>query len=126
MKVLTAEQMREVDRLTSEGYGVPGIELMENAALRVVEALEREFGISAKGKGVLLICGRGNNGGDGAAIARQLHARGSRVTVYLLGRVEETKGDARTNFDAARQLAAGAPCQPHRSDHRTPYRVERS
>src|SRR5687768_3967724 len=104
MRILTAEQMREVDRLTTERYAVPGILLMENAAARAVEAVEREFGPMA-GRSARVLCGKGNNGGDGAAVARLLWMRGATVDVVLLGRVEEALGDARTNFDAARALA---------------------
>src|ERR1044072_3952741 len=64
MKVLTAAEMREVDRLTTEKYGVPGLLLMETAAARCAEVIEKKFG-SLKGKRALIICGKGNNGGDG-------------------------------------------------------------
>lgn len=104
MKVLTAAQMREVDRLTTERYLLPGLLLMENAAGRTLEAVENKFG-SVVGKKALIICGKGNNGGDGAAIARQLHTKGCAVRVLLLGRVEESTGEARSNFAAVRSLA---------------------
>jgi ADP-dependent NAD(P)H-hydrate dehydratase / NAD(P)H-hydrate epimerase len=105
MKVLTADQMREVDRLTIERYGVPGILLMENAALRTVESVEKRFG-SFQSKNALIICGRGNNGGDGAAIARLIHTKGASVDLLLLGHVADARGDARENFEIARQLAS--------------------
>jgi ADP-dependent NAD(P)H-hydrate dehydratase / NAD(P)H-hydrate epimerase len=105
MKILSAAQMGEVDRLTSEGYGLPGILLMENAAATVCAAAERRYG-NLRGKRALVICGKGNNGGDGAAIARQLQLRGSRVRTLLLGKVEDSKGDARRNFEILRALAA--------------------
>jgi NAD(P)H-hydrate epimerase len=105
MKILTAAEMREVDRLTTERYGVPGLLLMEQAAAETIEAAESEFGALA-GKRVLIICGKGNNGGDGAAIARQLHEKGAEIHLLLLGRASETTGDARMNFDAAQKLAA--------------------
>ncbi|MBI3653133.1 MAG: NAD(P)H-hydrate dehydratase [Acidobacteria bacterium] len=104
MKILSAAQMREVDRLTTERYGVPAIVLMENAAMRTVEAVEKKFG-AMQGKRALILCGKGNNGGDGAAIARQLLAKSAQVSVILLGRVEDTKGEARVNFDILRALA---------------------
>jgi hydroxyethylthiazole kinase-like uncharacterized protein yjeF len=104
MKVLTAAQMREVDRLTTERYGVPSIVLMENAAKATIEAAEKRFGVMA-GKRALIICGKGNNGGDGAAIGRQLYARGARVDILLLGKIGDARGDARANFDAAHALA---------------------
>ncbi|HLG13034.1 MAG TPA: NAD(P)H-hydrate dehydratase [Blastocatellia bacterium] len=101
MKVLSAAEMREVDRITTERYGVPSLQLMENAALRTVEAIESRFAPIER-KRILIVCGKGNNGGDGAAIARLLHARGATADVLLLGRVDETTGDARTNFEKAR------------------------
>ena len=104
MKVLTAAQMREVDRLTTERFSVPGIQLMENAAARTVEAAELRFG-AFSGKHALVFCGKGNNGGDGAAIARLVHEKNASVTVLLLGRVLETAGDARTNFERVLTLA---------------------
>ena len=108
MKVLTAEQMREVDRLTTERYNVPGILLMENAAARTVEAIETKLGAIA-GRRALVICGKGNNGGDGAAVARLLTIKGAAVDVLLLGRTDETRGDARANFEIIRALAASIP-----------------
>ena len=97
--------MREVDRATIEQYGVPGIRLMENAASRTVEAAEKGFG-PFDGKSALVMCGRGNNGGDGAAIARLIHSRGASVLLLLLGSVEDARGDARENFETARQIAS--------------------
>ena len=97
--------MREVDRATIEQYATPGITLMENAASRTVEAAEKRYG-PFDSKSALIICGRGNNGGDGAAIARLIHARGASVLLLLLGRVEDSRGDARENFEAARQIAS--------------------
>ena len=107
MRILSAAEMREVDRLTTERCGVPSLLLMENAAARTVEATEKKFGQVAD-KRALIVCGCGNNGGDGAAIARLLHDKGVSVDVLLLGRVEATKGDARTNFETAVDIAAAA------------------
>jgi ADP-dependent NAD(P)H-hydrate dehydratase / NAD(P)H-hydrate epimerase len=107
MKILSAAEMREVDRLTTERFGVPGIQLMENAATSVVEAAERKFG-PISNKRALIICGTGNNGGDGAAIARLLHQKGATVDVLLLGHIEDSRGDARTNFEAALDIAKGS------------------
>src|SRR5947207_10327366 len=107
MKILTADQMRDVDRLTTENYKVPGVLLMENAAARTVEAIEKKFGATS-GRRALVICGKGNNGGDGAAVARLLTIKGAAVDVLLLGRVDEARGDARTNFEIIRALAASS------------------
>jgi NAD(P)H-hydrate epimerase len=107
MKVLTAAQMREVDRRTAE-MGILGIVLMENAGHRVVEFLAERFApLSAQR--ILVLCGKGNNGGDGLVIARQLHTRfhPQALHVVLLAAPEELKGDAAANY---RMLAAcGCP-----------------
>jgi NAD(P)H-hydrate epimerase len=98
MKVLTAAQMRAVDRRTVE-LGIAGVVLMENAAHRVVELLEKRFPpLSAER--IVVLCGKGNNGGDGMAIARQLHVRfGSRALhVVLMAAPDELKGDAAANY----------------------------
>jgi len=102
--VLTAEQMREADRLTTEECGIPSILLMEKASSAVADAVAAEFGF-LEGLSVGVFCGKGNNGGDGAAAARHLWSMGAEVRVFLFGEVEETKGDARTNFRIARELS---------------------
>lgn len=104
MKVLTAAQMREVDRLTIEG-GVAGIALMENAAHRVVEEIVREFS-PLDTQNILILCGKGNNGGDGLAIARILKDHGAtRVRVVLAADPGEYSGDAKTNLDRLPEAA---------------------
>jgi hydroxyethylthiazole kinase-like uncharacterized protein yjeF len=119
MKVLSAAQMREVDRLTSLSHGLPSLHLMENAATRTVEAIEKKFG-SARHKRVLVICGKGNNGGDGAAIARLLHEKGALVVVCLLGQLNETRGDARTNFERVKAAADAAKSRARFLEIETP------
>lgn len=104
-KVLTAAQMRTVDRLTTERYGIPSIILMENAAHAVARVITEKLGGSVKGKSILILCGKGNNGGDGAALARILHMSGANVVVDLFGKVGETRGDAKTNFQILSGLA---------------------
>jgi NAD(P)H-hydrate epimerase len=106
--LLTAAHMTDVDRLTTERYGVSGLLLMENAAVGAVLAIEKYFG-SVTGKRIRIFCGRGNNGGDGAAVARQLWMRGARVETLLFGARESVKGDARTNFDIIASLARDCP-----------------
>src|ERR1051325_5194076 len=105
MKVLTAAQMREVDRLTIE-RGIPGIVLMENAGERVVEALATRLA-PVSGQRMVVVCGKGNNGGDGMVIARQIYTRfhPRSLDVVLLADPSELKGDAAANF---RMLAASA------------------
>ena len=83
MYLVTADEMREMDRRTIESYGVPGRVLMENAGLGATRALLKQFpGLETKRVGV--VAGRGNNGGDGFVIARYLAFKGIRVRVYLL------------------------------------------
>ena len=109
LKVITAAEMREVDRLTTERYATPSLLLMETAANASARAIAARFSNDTSGLRLLILCGRGNNGGDGAALARILSLKGARVEVILCGRVEDTRGDARTNFEIARQLASAAP-----------------
>src|SRR5215831_11394858 len=98
MKVLTAAQMREIDRRTVE-MGVPGIVLMENAGHRVVEFLAERFAPLAAQR-IAVVCGKGNNGGDGMVVARQLFTRfrPHSLNVILLADPAELKGDAAANY----------------------------
>lgn len=109
MKILTAQQMREMDRLTVERCGIPYATLMETAGARVVEAIIEHYG-PVTGKCCAVFCGKGNNGGDGAVIARLLWMRGAKVSVYLCGRVADTRGEARTNFETVARLAGQHSC----------------
>ncbi|MGE5381066.1 MAG: NAD(P)H-hydrate dehydratase [Methylocystaceae bacterium] len=96
MKVVTRNQMVEIDRLATERYGIPGMVLMENAGLQVVDAALTLLG--AGGSAAVIICGAGNNGGDGFVAARHLSNSGFKVTCYLLGDIQKLKGDALTNY----------------------------
>ena len=98
MRVLNTEQMREADRRTIEDIGIPSIVLMENAGRQAVAAMEAAFEDIASSR-VAVICGRGNNGGDGFVVARTLVQRGIDTSVFLLGSVAEVRGDARTNLE---------------------------
>ncbi len=93
MKVFTSEQMRAFDCAAIERYHLSSPVLMENAALRVVEWLEARFA-PLRGKAVLIVCGKGNNGGDGLAVARHLIGAGCVLDVVLLGGEDELMGDA--------------------------------
>lgn len=107
--------MREIDHLTTSRFGTPPQLLMEEAAAASAQAIAARFPEGLTGKRVRILCGRGNNGGDGAALARKLWLAGARVDVLLFGRVEETSGEARTNFEIARRLSsfeAGTHTQP--------------
>jgi hydroxyethylthiazole kinase-like uncharacterized protein yjeF len=101
LKLAAAAQIREMDRRTIEEYGVPSIVLMENAALRVVDVIAERFG-PLKGKRIAVVCGKGNNGGDGLAIARHLATRfEAAVAVHLAADPSEYEGDAETNYKMA-------------------------
>jgi NAD(P)H-hydrate epimerase len=102
-KIVTAAEMREIDRLTTERYAVSSLLLMEQAAVATAREITAQLGNLSKRK-ALILCGRGNNGGDGAALARFLCNAGASVVLILFGRVEDTKGDAHTNFEIARRL----------------------
>jgi NAD(P)H-hydrate epimerase len=107
MKVLTAHEMREVDRRTIES-GIPGIVLMENAGNRVVDLLVEKFSPIRRQR-IAVLCGKGNNGGDGLVIARQLYTRfrPEALHVVLFAAPEELKGDAAQNL--AMLGTAGCP-----------------
>jgi len=102
VNVLTSEEIKEVDRLTIEENKVPSLALMENAAHRVDETLLQEFDPLDK-KYVVILCGNGNNGGDGLALARLLIGKVSRMLVVLAGNPDELKGDAKVNYDRLRE-----------------------
>jgi NAD(P)H-hydrate epimerase len=95
----TAEEMRRADRRATERYGVPSLLLMENAGRGAADAIERVLGAVA-GRRVAVVCGKGNNGGDGFVVARHLLGRGARISAWLVGRADEVRGDARVNLDA--------------------------
>jgi ADP-dependent NAD(P)H-hydrate dehydratase / NAD(P)H-hydrate epimerase len=97
MLVVTSQEMRELDRLTIEQYRVPSLELMENAGAAVAEALLARFGRQAKA-GVLVVCGKGNNGGDGLVVARHLKKKSIACEAVLLARKEEISRDAAENL----------------------------
>jgi NAD(P)H-hydrate epimerase len=105
MKILTAKQIREIDRLSSEQFGIPGVLLMENAGMRVVEALQTRFD-NFDDLNIGIVCGKGNNGGDGFVVARQLIQKGMSPAVFLLGREEDVSGDARINLDILKSIGS--------------------
>jgi NAD(P)H-hydrate epimerase len=105
MRVLTAAQMREADRRTTEEIGIPSLVLMENAGRQVVAAIEAVHGDLLDGP-IAVLCGHGNNGGDGFVVARTLLQRGIDVAVFLIGRVADVRGDARTNLEILGRLGS--------------------
>ena len=113
--VLSAEQIREIDRLTVENYHTSSLLLMEAASSACMAAIRTRLNADLADRKALILCGKGNNGGDGAALARSMSRAGMHCSVVLFGKLSETSGDARTNFDAVSRLAsfeAGSPESP--------------
>jgi len=106
MKILSAAQMQRIDRLTTERYGVASLTLMENAGRSVVEFMEKHFA-PLSGHRIAIICGKGNNGGDGMVVARLLRELGCEPRVILLAAPGALAGDAAENYQ--RLAASGAP-----------------
>jgi NAD(P)H-hydrate epimerase len=104
--VLSAEQIREIDRLTVENYHTSSLLLMEAASAACMEAIRSRMDGEIADRTALILCGKGNNGGDGAALARALSRAGMHCSVVLFGKLAETSGDARTNFESVSRLAS--------------------
>jgi ADP-dependent NAD(P)H-hydrate dehydratase / NAD(P)H-hydrate epimerase len=102
--VASASEMRACDERAIKEYGIPGIVLMENAARAVADVITERMP-DLRGKHALILCGRGNNGGDGFALARHLLVRGWRVTVASVSAIDQLQGDARTNAEILRTMA---------------------
>jgi NAD(P)H-hydrate epimerase len=103
MKILTAKQMAEVDRLTTERYNIPSLLLMENAGRSVADELEKAYPDAIQ-KRVLIFCGTGNNGGDGLVVARHLVCRGGFPEVLILGDPARFRSDALENWKMLQNL----------------------
>ena len=97
MKVLTAAQMRETDRLTTERYGVSSIQLMENAGAAIADFLRERF-VEIARRRIVVLCGKGNNGGDGLVVARLLKDSGCAPKVFLFTNPSAVEGDAAVNL----------------------------
>ena len=95
MKIVSAAEMREIDRITSERFGVPSLTLMENAGTAVADFVMSRY---ASARRIGVVCGKGNNGGDGFVVARKLHQSGKEVRVLLLAEPAELRGDAAEMF----------------------------
>ena len=103
MKLVTADQMRGLDRAAIDTYGIPGIVLMENASRAVFEIMASRA-VPLGGKKVCVVCGRGNNGGDGFAVARHLLNAGATPVAVLAADPSSVSGDARINLDVCLKL----------------------
>ncbi len=97
MKLATAQQMRNIDARTMREYSIAGLDLMENAGAGIATVIEREFAPVSR-KRVTVVCGKGNNGGDGLVVARHLRSKGAEVSVFLLAGAGELKGDPAVNL----------------------------
>ncbi|MEO2054102.1 MAG: NAD(P)H-hydrate dehydratase [Nitrospira sp.] len=98
MKIVTADEIKLLDREATSEYKIPSLLLMENAARGLVDHIEAAFG-PVKQKRIVILAGGGNNGGDGIAAARHLRMRGAEAIIYLLSEIEKFEGDARTSLD---------------------------
>src|SRR5690349_23392848 len=98
--------MREIDRLTVENYHTTSLLLMESASAACLEAIRARFNGELAGLRARVLCGKGNNGGDGTALARGLCRANVQCDVVLFGKFSETTGDAHTNFESVRRLAS--------------------
>src|SRR5437588_8335073 len=104
MKIVTSAEMREIDRLTTTKHNVPSLTLMENAGSAVAGFVLRQYPNTNK---ITVVCGKGNNGGDGFVAARKLHEAGKQVTALLLGASDEVRGDAEKMLKFLPMQAAG-------------------
>jgi hydroxyethylthiazole kinase-like uncharacterized protein yjeF len=95
MKIVTAAEMRAIDRATSERFGVPSLTLMENAGSAVADHVVAHYGAARR---IVVFCGKGNNGGDGFVAGRRLHQEGKAVQVVLLADPADLRGDAAVMF----------------------------
>lgn len=101
MKVVTAAEMRRIDQDTIEGIGIPGIVLMETAGSAIVRAIEQHYPTCQR---IGILAGKGNNGGDGIVIARQLAHVGRDVRIFLVSPPDSFTGEAQINLQIAKRL----------------------
>lgn len=111
MTVVTASQMRDIDRYCIEMLKIPGIVLMENAALKVVKHIDVE-----NNHYFTVICGSGNNGGDGLAVARHLFAMNKNVEVFLIGSIDKMSECCRINYDILKNMGVNI-CTVHNMEN---------
>ena len=105
MKLLYAHEMKEIDRKATSIYGIPSLILMENAGLQATEVVQEILG-SVVGKNVVILAGKGNNGGDGFVVARHLLNAGANVDTFIMGNPGEFTPDSRTNFDILSRMTS--------------------
>jgi ADP-dependent NAD(P)H-hydrate dehydratase / NAD(P)H-hydrate epimerase len=106
MKIVSADEMRVIDRATSARFGVPSLTLMEDAGAAVADYVLARYGAAER---IVVFCGKGNNGGDGFVAARRLHERGKKVEVILLADPNGLRGDAAVMFGKLPVIAVALP-----------------
>src|SRR5210317_332860 len=104
MKLVTSEQMRKIDLEAIEGAGIPSEQLMENAGRGIAEAIMADILMADDDPSLTIICGKGNNGGDGLVIGRYLYHAGYEVAVYYLGPADKLSSDASLNLKKLNEL----------------------
>ncbi len=117
MKIVSVREMREIDRGAIKELGIPGVVLMENAGQSVVSAMEDFFGLENVRK-VTVVCGKGNNGGDGFVVSRCLTNQKINVDTYIVGDISSFAGDAKRNLDIIKGLGLKPKVLRNRSDLR--------
>lgn len=98
MRFTNANTMRKIDKYCIEELGIPSIVLMENAAFKAAKNIGENV------KNIIMVCGTGNNGGDGLAIARQLYKKGKYITVFLIGNAEKMSKDCKINYNILKNM----------------------
>lgn len=101
MKIVTRQQMQNIDSLSTSEYSIPSLLLMEHAAHEIYLAMQKE--INKKDR-ICIVCGHGNNGGDGFALARFLYMNGYSVSIYFVGKEASLTRDAKTNYDICKNV----------------------
>jgi hydroxyethylthiazole kinase-like uncharacterized protein yjeF len=104
MDYITPEKMREADRRAQEEFGIPATILMENAGRAISQAAIEMLPDKREAK-IIVVCGRGNNGGDGFVAARHLMNNGIDVSIFLMADTKELRGEARDNYHSAEKIA---------------------
>ncbi|WP_058486265.1 bifunctional ADP-dependent NAD(P)H-hydrate dehydratase/NAD(P)H-hydrate epimerase [Defluviitalea phaphyphila] len=104
MKVCDGKEMREIDNISINKMGIPGIVLMENAVLSIVKEI-KDYLKNINNPKVAIVCGQGNNGGDGLGVARHLHNYGIDVDIVFIGNPDLLKNDAKINFKITENLS---------------------
>jgi NAD(P)H-hydrate epimerase len=100
MELISCQEMKEIDSYAINVIGIPSIVLMENAALKVINNIDLNF------NNFTVVCGRGNNGGDGLAVARHLIIKGKKVRIYIVGDIKNGTEDFNINLSILKNLKA--------------------